>query len=186
MRVTENNYVVLMKKGRQDALMYFIEKHGWRIKVIVRKKMDRFPNEQEDCINEIFYAIWNNVEKFNPEKGSFATWISAVSKYIILNYFRKLKNTMFEESLDSTQMVNDFNTLDTIIALENEGFEEMISCLPEKDRELFRMLYLQEKSSTEISKCTGLKKEVVYNRMSRGKRKIKLSLKEDSNYEGYF
>jgi len=190
LKVTESNYVKLMKKGRQDALKYFIEQHGWRIKFIVQKKLERFPNEQEDCINEIFFAVWNHVKKYDPKKASFLTWVSAVSKYMILNYFRKMKNSMMEDSIEDKQvvneMVNNVSVLDTIISLENEGFEELISCLPEQDRELFRMLYLQEKDSTEISMSMGMKKEVLYNRVSRGKSKIKHSLKEDSNFEGYF
>jgi len=185
-RITESNYIALMKKGSQNALKYFIEQHGWRIKAIVQKKLNQFPNEQEDCMNEIFYAIWSNVKKYDPEKGTFNTWIAAVSKYVILNYFRKLKNTFFEEPLEQENFGNDTGMFDTINSLENEGFEELISCLPEKDRKLFRMLYLQEKSSLEICRSTGMKKENVYNRVSRGKRKIKLFLKEDSNYEGYF
>lgn len=186
MKITESNYIALMKKGRQDALKYFIEYHGWRIKAIVQKKMNPFPNEQEDCMNEIFYAIWSNVKKYDPEKGTFNTWIAAVSRYIILNYFRKLKDTLFQVSMECEKSGKDIAVLDTIISLENEGFEELISCLPEKDRKLFRMLYLQGKSSTEISCSTGMKKETVYNRVSRGKHKIKLCLKEDSDYERYF
>ena len=185
-RITESNYIDLMKTGSQGALKYFIEQHGWRIKAMVQKKLNQFPNEQEDCMNEIFFAIWSNVKKYDPEKGAFNTWIAAVSRYVILNYFRKLKDILFVEYMEHENPGKDIGVLDTIISLEDEGFEELISCLPEKDRELFRMLYIQGKSSLEISRSTGMKKETVYNRISRGKRKIKLSLKEDSNYEGYF
>ncbi len=176
MKITEDNYIALMKKGNQDALKYFIEHHGWRVQSIVSKKLASFPNEQEACINEIFYAIWSNIKKYDDKKGSFNTWIAAISKYVILNNFRKLKDTLNEESIEVTGWGNEFASWDTNDELENESFEELIACLSEEDRILFRMIYLHGKDSSQISESTGMKKENIYNRISRGKQKIKRSL----------
>ena len=51
--------------------------------------------------------------------------------------------------------------------------EGMLSCLNEKDRILFWKLYVEEEPMEEVSRETGLKKEVIYNRLSRGKRRIR-------------
>ncbi|HBN28644.1 MAG TPA: RNA polymerase subunit sigma-70, partial [Clostridiaceae bacterium] len=40
-------------------------------------------------------------------------------------------------------------------------------------KDLFIKLYVEEQGVEDISKETGLKREVIYNRISRGKRKIK-------------
>ena len=50
---------------------------------------------------------------------------------------------------------------------------EMLACLKPRDRELFLKLYVEEKSFDEISQETGTEKTVLYNRLSRSKRKIR-------------
>ena len=49
----------------------------------------------------------------------------------------------------------------------------MLDCLNETDRGIFLKLYMEEKDLDEVSAETGLKKEVIYNRLSRGKKRIR-------------
>ena len=49
----------------------------------------------------------------------------------------------------------------------------MLSCLSEEDQSIFKRLFLEEASLEDVSKETGLKKDTLYNRISRGKRKIR-------------
>lgn len=55
----------------------------------------------------------------------------------------------------------------------SEEMEEMLSCLSPEDRELFMKLYVEEMEPEEVSRQTGMKKDVIYNRVSRGRRKIR-------------
>lgn len=55
----------------------------------------------------------------------------------------------------------------------SEEMEEMLSCLNPEDRELFLKLYVDEMEPEEVSRQTGLKKDVIYNRVSRGRRRIR-------------
>ena len=55
----------------------------------------------------------------------------------------------------------------------SDELELMLSCLSPEDRELFLKLYVDEQEMDEISEETGLKKAVIYNRVSRGKKKIR-------------
>lgn len=55
----------------------------------------------------------------------------------------------------------------------SEELEQMLDCLSETDRGIFLKLYMEEKDLDEVSAETGLKKEVIYNRLSRGKKRIR-------------
>ena len=55
----------------------------------------------------------------------------------------------------------------------SEEMEKLLSCLNEKDRALFWKLYVEEKSMDELSMETGMEKTVIYNRLSRGKQRMK-------------
>ena len=61
-------------------------------------------------------------------------------------------------------------------AIETEFSDEtrqMLSCLKPKDQELFLRLYIEEENVDEISQSTGLAKPVIYNRLSRGRKRIR-------------
>ena len=55
----------------------------------------------------------------------------------------------------------------------SEELELLLGCLNPSDRELFLRLYVEEESVEQISRDTGMEKTVIYNRVSRGKKKIR-------------
>ncbi len=55
----------------------------------------------------------------------------------------------------------------------SEEMERILGCLKPLDRELFLKLYVEEKTMEQVSEETGMKKEVIYNRLSRGKNRIR-------------
>ncbi|HCL50620.1 MAG TPA: RNA polymerase subunit sigma-70, partial [Clostridiaceae bacterium] len=55
----------------------------------------------------------------------------------------------------------------------DKDIDKLLNCLKKEAKDLFIKLYVEEQGVEDISKETGLKREVIYNRISRGKRKIK-------------
>lgn len=51
--------------------------------------------------------------------------------------------------------------------------QEMMDSLNEKDRDLFYKLYVEEIEVDKISKDMGIKRDVIYNRVSRAKKKLR-------------
>ena len=55
----------------------------------------------------------------------------------------------------------------------SKDLNDLLNCLKKEDREIFIKLYIEEKEIEDISLDTGLKKDVIYNRLSRGRRKMR-------------
>lgn len=55
----------------------------------------------------------------------------------------------------------------------SEEVERMLSSLKPVDRELFVKLYVEEQPLEQVSRETGMKKEVIYNHLSRSKQKLR-------------
>ena len=65
-------------------------------------------------------------------------------------------------------------SLEKIISKEiSEETEEMLNLLSPEDKNIFKKLYIEEFNMDEVSDKTGLTKSVIYNRISRGRNKIK-------------
>ena len=94
-----------------------------------------------------------------------------------LDYKRKYASRLLESSWEEKENFINIDEAFDMHAQFSEEFSkettEMLACLKPRDRELFLKLYVEEKSFDEISQETGTEKTVLYNRLSRSKRKIR-------------
>ena len=88
----------------------------------------------------------------------------------------KITETNFVEQLkehNDLDIPQDDKGLEEIVEREiSDELEQMLGCLGEQDKEIFLKLYMEEKDMEQVSQETGLSKNVIYNRISRGRRKI--------------
>lgn len=172
MKISEENFVVELKHKNEKALEYVLVQYGWIIKSIVKKNMYNLERYHEECINDILLGIWNNISQFDEERSSFSNWVAGISKYKSFDYMRKYLRDLEHKNIDDLEEVA--SSQDEISQIdEEEDFEHILACLNNKDKDLFRRLYIEEQGMDEITKQTGMKAEVIYNRVSRGKRKIR-------------
>lgn len=174
MEITERNFVEQINQKNENALEYVIDEYGWLIKSITRKHLYCLKGYQEDCINEILLAIWDNISSFDEKRNTFQNWIAAISRYKAIDFKRKYLKDLKNENIDTVEIENDFIIDSKILKQEiSEEWESFLNCLKDKDKDIFMKLYVQEMNMQEISEQTGLKKENIYNRISRGKTKLR-------------
>lgn len=66
------------------------------------------------------------------------------------------------------------DSLQRILAKEfEEEMEKILSSLPEDTREIFKQLFFEEKDLDELAESTGFSKPVLYNRISRGRKRLR-------------
>ena len=59
----------------------------------------------------------------------------------------------------------------------------MLKSLSEEDRKIFKKLYFEDKDMDQVSEDTGLSKSVLYNRISRGKKKMRNTINDKGGYK---
>ena len=184
LQITEDNFIEQIKKKNEKALEYVIYSYGWVLKSVIKKHLYYLPDYHEECLNNCLMSIWENICHYDPEKSSFKNWIGGVAKYKALNYVRKYLRDLENENIENITVFTEDNALKAILTKElSLETEKMLECLSEEDREIFMKLYFEEKNMDEISCDTGLAKPVLYNRLSRGRKKMRqaFSLKGGSN-----
>lgn len=174
MKISEENFILKLKQKDEKALEYLINNYGWIIKSIVRKNLYNLEMYHDECINDILLGIWNNIESFDEKRSTFKNWVAGISKYKTIDYRRKyLKNLQYED-IDSIEIKTEDNSHKQLIENEiSEELESMLSHLKQKDKELFLKLYVEEKDIDIITEETGMNRDVIYNRISRSKKKLR-------------
>ena len=174
MKITEENFIEQLKKGNEKALEHVIDNYAWILKTVIKRHLFYLPDYYEECMNDCLMGIWNNIPYYDPEKSSFKNWVGGIAKYKSLNYVRRYLRDLENENIEDVIIPAEDTTLREILTKEiSEETEKMLRILSQEDQQIFIKLYLEDKNMDEISDDTGLAKPVLYNRLSRGRKKMR-------------
>ncbi len=165
---TENELICGIKNRSNQAFEQFCLQYGGLIKSVVRYHLAGLYDLQEECTNDILLAVWRNIESFDPKKNSLKNWVAAVSKYRCIDYKRRYLNSIRTENIDTA----DISVYDVYASLK-EDVDSLLAALPKEDADLFYRKYIIGQSTEEIAKASGTAKSIIYNRISRGRKRLK-------------
>lgn len=168
--IDENNFIGQIKDHNEDALKYIIDKYGGLVKSVVSKTLYAYPQDIEESVLDTFMKVWQNIKYFDESKNTFKNWIAAIAKYRAIDKLRQIRKSEIITGIEDDKLENISEISDDTAF--NDAIEELLSCLNKSDKELFIKLYIQGLTIEEISKETGKSKALIYNHISRGKKKI--------------
>ena len=58
--------------------------------------------DAEDLTQEVFLKLYKNLASFDPQKGSFQTWITTLARNLLVDHFRRTRLDRATDSLDAT------------------------------------------------------------------------------------
>ncbi len=176
MRCHSKNFVTRLQTQQEDALEYVIEHYSSLVNAIAYKVLSGISMDAiDDCVNDVFLAVWQNAGQFRGEPEDFKKWIGMMTKYKAIDLFRKLEKQQAREQGDDLleqkptcedlqeQLVKKEEKKDLLLA---------ISKLESVDRDIFMMKYYLHLSTIEIAEALLLSKAAVENRLYRGKKKL--------------
>ena len=159
-----------IKKKKENGMDMLIDNYRGLITSVVRKHLETLQNYEEECVNDVFLLIWNNIESFDKGKNELKNWICAIAKHKAIDYKRKYIKNVNTQTIESNISYIDKNLMQREI---EEEIEEILSYLNERDKDLFRKYYLENFDLEEIAMDTNTQVSNLYNRLSRGRKKIK-------------
>ncbi|GAB1765433.1 sigma-70 family RNA polymerase sigma factor [Priestia megaterium] len=169
----EDDWIVacIMRK-KEKGLEQLIDQYGGLITAIVRKHLGTLKSYEEECVNDVLLAVWHHIHRFDSEKNTFKNWVAAVAKYKAIDYQRKYIKTQHEALGEA-----EFGETSEVHNVQRDDVEELLGHLSEGDRELFKAYYLQEVELKQIAKKQKTTISNLYNRLSRGRKKLKAIFK---------
>lgn len=166
----DENLIELIKREDFQGLELLIEEYGSSIMKTISSVLS-YPYEKssiDDVMNETLYQIFTKIHTYNPEKSSLQTWLLVVARNRSIDEKRKLfrqRNTTVNDDEEGGG--------EEARVLEKESFLELIDRLSEEDQKIFLYCYFYQFSAKEIAEILNLSEEKIYNRLSRGRKKLK-------------
>jgi len=180
MEITDDNYIKYLKRKNEKALEYTIDKYGALVKAIVKKSLFKWENIQDECISDIFIAVWYGIDSYDENRSTFMNWIAGITKFKCIDYQRKFYKTSCVENIDDLDLIDSESVENTIFKEDiKERTEELLLHLAEDERKIFLDYYVHGRKIDEISKDLGVKSTAIYNRLSRARTKLRLQYNKD-------
>lgn len=179
MSCNEQNFIKRLQKKKEDGLEYVIDHYLAMVKGTVIKVLGPLGESGavEECINDVFLAIWDNSQQFKGSTEDFRKWVYTVARYQAIDHYRRLKRhqtcelpEQWAEQVPSAE--------DELLLQEAEGdAAALLETLPPMDQKIFMMKYLLGIKPEEIASRLGISRSAVDNRVYRGKKKLGQTLK---------
>lgn len=174
MKSTPGNFMLRLKKQKEDALEYIIDAYMPLVKTIATKILHtQKRSDIDECVNDVFLTVWQNAYQFQGEGEDFKKWIGMITKYKAIDRYRQTEKQLANEQSDAPleQKASALQTEQSLMQREDKNeILFALSQLAELDRHIFMMKYYLELTNSEIADSLGLTKAAVDNRLYRGKK----------------
>ena len=125
-------------------------------------------SERQDVANEVFYEVWQKIAAYQPERSRLITWLLLISRSRAIDHKRKLnKRSLEEKPVDEQELAIEDSPL------TKENFLCFIEDLEALDQRIFLLYYFYQESPETIAEQTDLNISAIYNRLSRGRKRLK-------------
>ena len=143
------------------------------------------PHDAEDLAQEAFLKIYGNLATFDLARGSFQTWITTLTRNLLVDHFRRSKQQRVTDSMDAGWDENDEQQIAERLSdprptphehaarkeLQKMVQQALTKVSPEL-REAVILRDLQDMDYKEIAQVLRIPEGTVKSRISRGRAEL--------------
>ena len=163
-----------LREQRQEGLDGLMDRYGGLIWYIVRGILAD-SREQEECVSDIQLKLWQEAERFDSERGTLSTWLTAIARNTALNRLKALQRREGRRTeLDETLADPAEGPEEALLRRERaERLRRAMEKLSATDRTLFYRKYYYLQSTAQIAAELGVTERTVEGRLYRLRKRLK-------------
>lgn len=156
----------LAQKGDAGAYNQLLTRVADMLRAYFKRRVQD-PGTVEDALQEALLSIHTARHTYRPEKR-FEPWMYAIADHRLIDHLRKNRRYEATEDMDSLLLSDDWLVPGPDSALSSPSLEEILSALPQQQREVIRLLKIDELSVAEVSRKLGISESAVKVTAHRG------------------
>lgn len=158
------------KTGDQIAFHEIFDQHKNLVYKTAYLLFDH-PQEAEDALQEIFVKVYRSIDKYDPSKGAFSTWLHRITVNHCLNQRRK-PLPLIDSLEESILPPKPGRTLEDRFS-DEEALHQALNHLSGKLRAVIVLRYYHELAYAEIAEILEIPLGTVQSRLNLAMKKIK-------------
>ena len=117
------------------------------------------PDAADDIVSTTFMKMYENLERYNPERAAFSTWLFRIALNTMTDFFRRKEysnETEWEEFFDPA--APEYQEPEAKALAEDDKAEllKAIGKLTDKERRIVELKYLSGLGNKEIAEILGI------------------------------
>src|SRR5579864_4636540 len=178
-----------LRRGCNDALAVLFERHSALVFRIARAIL-RDDGEAEETVQKVFLDIFRAANQFNPDRGTFKTWLLQYAYHRSIDRRQHLQSNRFysRDELDDLMPAELFNGPGHLLCLPPQEVaclvEQVLATLESRQRRVIELTYFEGLTAEEIAKKTGDSASSIRHNLYRGLAKLRDVLLETGKAKG--
>lgn len=135
------------------------------------------PQDREECLSEVSMRVWSRIAQFDPARGSWNAWLTAITRNTALNFQRSAARHGNTRTLPEDAPSPEASPEEALIQAERRAaLHDALARLGQNDRALFYRKYYYLQSTAQIAAELGMTERAVEGRLYRLKKRLRTML----------
>ena len=165
------------ERGMDALLLHCGPLMRYIIAPIVPNALDR-----EECLSEASLRVWNKIAQFDPARGSWNAWLTAITRNTARNFQRSAQHHSSVQSIPEGTPAPGASPEEAMLRAERSAaLHDALARLGQSDRALFYRKYYYLQSTAQIAAELGMTERAVEGRLYRLKKRLRTMLGGDGD-----
>jgi RNA polymerase sigma-70 factor (ECF subfamily) len=162
-------------EGDRMALRRIYDQHASRLYALALRITGQ-PALAADALHDAFVQVWENADRFDPDRGAAPAWLVSVVRYRALDIVRRRGREMTSAELPET-IDEDPTPLDRMVGnAEVEALRRCLDALEAERRRLISLAFLDGLSHAELAERLAIPLGTIKSSIRRGLAALKRCL----------
>lgn len=175
-RVREQEIIAWIRARDERGVEALLKHYGPLMRYIIAPIL---PNrqDQDDCLSEAAMRIWDKIEFYDPARGTWRAWLTALTRNAALNHARQNQWHSNPAALSAETPSPEPTPEERVLQQEQTAaLHQALQALSPKDRTLFYRKYYYLQTTAQIASELGMTERAVEGRIYRLKQRLRKAL----------
>ncbi|HHX55970.1 MAG TPA: sigma-70 family RNA polymerase sigma factor [Clostridiales bacterium] len=185
----DQKIIDLIIEGNEEGFTKLANKYEKLLFYIAKGILGNRIEDIEECVNDTYLKLWNNIEKYDSDRASLKTYLKIIVRNTAINKLRDLSrhenNQISDDITDIAKYYIDNNQSveDQVFSKENlKKLNSLIKDLKAKDQEIIIRKYFYLQSSKNIAKRMNMTVSAVDSRTSRARKNLQKEFEKEEEF----
>jgi RNA polymerase sigma-70 factor (ECF subfamily) len=167
-----------LARGDEDALRRLYDRLAGRVRAIALRLLAR-PSEADDVVQDTFVEVWRSADRYDPARGSLATWVSTIAHRRAVDRLRRPATRPLGEDADRALAGVAASPQESVADREERAHvTRALLALPPEQREPIEMMYYRGLSQSEAAELLGVALGTLKSRVRTGMARLSQMLED--------
>ena len=173
--MNEQEIIQLIRNRDEQGMEELLRHYGPLMRYVIAPILQN-PEDREECLSDVAMRVWNGIEQFDPDRGKWNAWLTAIARNTALNRARKNAGETAQEIPPETPS-QEISPEESLLKKERSmALVRALLQLSSNEKTLFYRKYYYMQSTEQIASEMGLSLRAVEGKLYRIKKKLRKML----------